>query len=104
MADMGMTAKVRVDRLKCGRRYMWEVGAWQAPTRAKPHIMGQERVRSGAIELRKVNGLVSTADLLTKHLTSRDRATQLIELLNCECRIDRLIIVASRHEFDSERA
>jgi hypothetical protein len=33
-----------------------------------------------------VNGLVNPADLFTKHLTSRDRVTQLVELLNCEYR------------------
>ena len=46
----------------------------------------QERVRSGAIEPRKVNGLVNPADLFTKHLTSRHRFNQLIELFNCEYR------------------
>ena len=46
----------------------------------------QERVRSGAIELRKVIGLVKPADLFTKHLTSRDRVNQLNELFDCEYR------------------
>ena len=46
----------------------------------------QERVRSGAIELRKVNGLVNPADLFTKHLSSRDRINQLVELFGCEYR------------------
>ena len=41
-------------------------------------------MRSGAIELRKVNGLVNPADLFTKRLTSRDRVNQRIELFNCE--------------------
>ena len=52
----------------------------------------QERVRSGAIELRKVNGLVSPTDLFAKHLTSRDRVNQLIELFNCEYRDGRSTI------------
>ena len=46
----------------------------------------QERVRTGAIQLRKVNGLFSPADVLTKHSTSRDRVNQLFELFNCEYR------------------
>ena len=46
----------------------------------------QERVRSGAIELRKLHGLMSPADLSTKHVTSRDRVNQWIELFNREYR------------------
>ena len=30
--------------------------------------------------------MVNPADLFTKHLASRDRVNQLVELLNCECR------------------
>ena len=52
----------------------------------------QERVRSGDIELRKVNGPVNPADLSTKHLTSRDRITQLNELFNCKDRHGRSTI------------
>ena len=44
----------------------------------------QERVRSGAIELRKVRGEVNPADVFTKHLTSRDRVESLMKLFNCE--------------------
>jgi hypothetical protein len=46
----------------------------------------QERVRSGAIELRKVNGLVNPADLFTKHLSSRERINELVGLFSCEFR------------------
>ena len=46
----------------------------------------QERIRTGAIELRKVHGWVNPADLFMKHLTFRDRVDQLVELLNCEHR------------------
>ena len=38
------------------------------------------------MELRKVNGLVNPADLFTKHLSSRERINQFVELLNCEYR------------------
>ena len=47
---------------------------------------------SGAIELRKVKGLVNPADLFTKHLTSGDRVAQFIQLFNCEYRDGRSII------------
>ena len=46
----------------------------------------QERVRTGAIELRKVPGEANPADLFTKHLSSRDRIEQLVKLMNCEFR------------------
>lgn len=87
MAEMGMAAKVRVwtDSSAavgiCGRSGLGKLRHVQTHT-----LWVQERVRSGAIELRKVNGLVNPADLFTKHLTSRDRVNQLIELFNCEYR------------------
>ena len=40
-------------------------------------------MRTGAIQLRKVNGLVNPADLFTEHLSSRERVNQLVELFNC---------------------
>ena len=43
-------------------------------------------MRSGAIELRKVNGLVNPADLFTKHLSSRERINELVGLFSCEFR------------------
>ena len=93
MADMGMTARVRVwtDSSAavgiCGRSGLGKLRHVQTHA-----LWVQERVRSGAIELRKVNGLVNPADLFTKHLTSRDRVTQLIELFNCEYRDGRSTI------------
>ena len=93
MADMGMTARVRVwtDSSAavgiCGRSGLGKLRHVQTHT-----LWVQERVRSGAIELRKVNGLVNPADLFTKHLTSRDRVNQLIELFNCEYRDGRSTI------------
>ena len=61
----------------------------------------QERVGSGAIQLRKVNGLVNPADLFTKHLTSRDPVNQLIELFDCEYREGRSA-TAPEHRKDRE--
>ena len=46
----------------------------------------QEKVRVGAIELRKVHGKVNPADLFTKHLLGRDRVEALIKLFSCQYR------------------
>ena len=46
----------------------------------------QELVRTGAIQLSKAKGFVNPADPFTKHSTSRERVTQVVELFNCECR------------------
>ena len=87
MADLGMKADVRVwtDSSAavgiCGRSGLGKLRHVQAHT-----LWVQERVRSKAMELRKVNGLVNPADLFTKHLMSRERMNQLVELFNCEYR------------------
>ena len=87
MADLGMKVDVRVwtDSSAavgiCGRSGLGKLRHVQTHT-----LWVQERVRSKAIELRKVNGLVNPADLFTKHLTSRERVNQLVELFNCEYR------------------
>ena len=52
-------------------------------------LWAQEKVRTGAIELRKVRGNVSPADLLTKHLQSRDKIHQLVQLFGWEYRSGR---------------
>ena len=43
----------------------------------------QQKVRSGAVELRKVRGEVNPADLFTKHLSSAGRVESLLNLLGC---------------------
>ncbi len=43
----------------------------------------QQKVRSGAIDLRKVRGTENPADLFTKHLTSTSTVRALMELFNC---------------------
>ena len=71
MADLGMKVDVRVwtDSSAavgiCGRSGLGRLRHVQTHT-----LWVQERVRSKAMELRKVNGLVNPADLFTKHLTS----------------------------------
>ena len=92
MSDLGMKVGVRVwtDSSAamgiCGRSGLGKLRHVQTHT-----LWVQERVRTGAIQLRKVNGLVNPADLFTKHLSSRDRINQLIELFNCEYREGRSI-------------
>ena len=49
----------------------------------------QEKVRTGAIEVRKVRGDVNPADLFTKHLPSKDKIHQLVGLFGCEYRSGR---------------
>jgi hypothetical protein len=49
----------------------------------------QEKVRTGAIQVRKVRGDVNPADLFTKHLPSRDKIHQLVKLFGCEYRSGR---------------
>ena len=46
----------------------------------------QEKVRTGAIQVRKVRGDVNPADLFTKHLPSKDKIHQLVKLFGCEYR------------------
>ena len=49
----------------------------------------QEKVRTGAIQVRKVRGDVNPADIFTKHLPSRDKVHQLVKLFGCEYRAGR---------------
>ena len=43
----------------------------------------QERVRNKSLKLRKVRGDCNPADLLTKHMPSREKLTQLVQLFGC---------------------
>ena len=87
MSDLGMKVVVGVwtDSIAavgiCGRSGLGKLRHVQTHK-----LWVRERVRSEAIELRKVNGLVNPADLFTKHLNSRDRINQLVELFDCEYR------------------
>jgi hypothetical protein len=49
----------------------------------------QEKVRTGAIQVRKVRGDVNPADLFTKHLPTKDKIHQLVKLFGCEYRSGR---------------
>ena len=46
----------------------------------------QEKVRTGAVCVKKVRGEVNPADLFTKHLPSREKVHQLFKLFGCEYR------------------
>ena len=46
----------------------------------------QEKVRTGAISVKKVHGEVNPADIFTKHLPSKDKVHQLMSLFGCEYR------------------
>ena len=46
----------------------------------------QEKVRTGAVEVRKINGEENPADLFTKHLPSQAKVYQLVRLFGCEYR------------------
>ena len=87
MHDLGMNVGVRVwtDSSAaigiCGRSGLGKLRHVQTHT-----LRVQERVKTSAIELRKINGLVNPADLFTKHLASRERIDQLVKLFNCEYR------------------
>jgi hypothetical protein len=43
----------------------------------------QEKVRTRQIILKKVKGEINPADLLTKHLGSKDKVDQLVDLYGC---------------------
>ena len=49
----------------------------------------QHKVRSGAVELRKVKGTENPADLFTKHLTCASGVEELLRLFGCEYRAGR---------------
>ena len=46
----------------------------------------QEKVRTGAIAVKKVHGEVNPADIFTKHLPSKEKVHQLLKLFGCEYR------------------
>ena len=83
MGDLGIDVRVRVwtDSSAaigiCGCSELGKLRHVQTHT-----LWVQERVRTGAIELRKYHGDVNPADVFTKHLRSRDRINQLEQLFS----------------------
>ena len=87
MLDLGVKMPVRVwtDSSAtvgiCGRQGLGKLR--HIDTRS---LWIQQKLRSGALELRKVRGEVNPADLFTKHLSSEERIAQLLALLGCDYR------------------
>ena len=87
MADLGHSLAVRVwtDSTAtmgiCGRRGLGKLRHIDTQC-----LWIQQKVRSKAIELRKVRGDLNPADLFTKHLLSEDKVRSLVSLLGCEFR------------------
>ena len=76
-----------LDGFKCGTRHSDPVGSWEAQASRDTHTLWvQDKVRTGAIAVRKVAGEVNPADLFTKHLPSKDKFHQLTALFGCEYR------------------
>ena len=90
MRDLGVITPVRVwtDSSAtvgiCGRQGLGKLR--HIDTRC---LWIQQKLRAGALELRKVRGEVNPADLFTKHLSSEERITSLLKLVNCTFRSGR---------------
>ncbi|MDE0779072.1 MAG: hypothetical protein OSB43_22550, partial [Nocardioides sp.] len=65
----------------------------------------QEKVRDGAIAVRKVRGDVNPADLFTKHVPSKEKVHQLVALFGCEYRDGRAASAPQfrPHESDGQK-
>ena len=62
----------------------------------------QEKVRTGAIMVKKVRGEVNPADIFTKHLPSREKVHQLMTLFGCEYREGRAVSAPLLRPHDRE--
>ena len=51
-----------------------------------PSLWVQQKVRTGAIELRKIRGDANPADMFTKFLPPRDEVDSLVRIFGCEYR------------------
>ena len=87
LADLGHPLEVRVwtDSTAtmgiCGRRGLGKLRHIDTQC-----LWIQQKVRSKAIELRKIRGDCNPADLFTKHLLGEDKVKSLVTLLECEFR------------------
>ena len=90
MEDLGQAMDVRVwtDSTAtmgiCGRRGLGKLRHIDTQC-----LWIQQKVRSKAIELRKIRGEMNPADLFTKHLPRDEKVKSLIKLLDCEFRVGR---------------
>ena len=84
MRDLGVRLPVRVwtdssaSMGICGRQGLGKLRHIDTKS-----LWVQQKVRGGAIELRKVRGEVNPADLYTKHLSSSERVEKLLNLVGC---------------------
>ena len=78
-----------MDGCKCGNGYCIKIRPRQIASSRDAYALVQEAVRTGKITLKKVWGEVNPADLFTKHLPSREKVHQLLELFGCEYRSGR---------------
>ena len=84
LRDLGITMPIRVwtDSTAtlgiCGRQGLGKLR--HIDTRS---LWLQQKLRGGALELRKVRGEVNPADLFTKHLSSEARVAELCGLFGC---------------------
>jgi hypothetical protein len=87
LADLGHQLAVRVwtDSTAtmgiCGRRGLGKLRHIDTQC-----LWIQQKVRSKAIDLRKIRGDSNPADLFTKHLLGEDKVKSLVTLLDCEFR------------------
>ena len=84
LEDVGVAASIRVwtDSSAtlgiCGRQGLGKLR--HIDTRS---LWLQQKLRAGALEIKKVRGEVNPADLFTKHLSSEDRVSDLCRLFRC---------------------
>jgi len=87
LADLGLTLRLRVwtDSAAaigiCNRQGLGKL------RHLATHLLWiQQAVRSRRFELRKVHGEQNPADLLTKHMVTRDKLAALVQMLGCKYR------------------
>ena len=64
----------------------------------------QDKVRTGAVELRKVRGDINSADLFTKFIPSGEKISSFIRLFSCDCRDGRAASAPQLRRLVSEDA
>ena len=90
MEDLGVTAQVKINEDSTAAKGIANsTGLGRVRHVEVNQLWVQEKVRTGAISVKKVWGEVNPADLFTKHLPSREKVHQLLGLFGCEYRSGR---------------
>ena len=103
LADLGHQLAVRVwtDSTAtmgiCGRRGLGKLRHIDTQC-----LWIQQKVRSKAIDLRKIRGDSNPADLFTKHLLGEDKVKSLVTLLDCEFRGGRAATAPKLRDADAD--